>query len=88
MIAGFEEGAKNGVSLLSLLEANAFEMAVKDVLSLAHHLARQGRLIIDAILQHGGRTESRISPGHLENEIHFHRDRGDFASLAYNQSFP
>jgi len=37
-----------------LFQANAFEVLVKNALGLANHLARDGRLIIDALLQHEG----------------------------------
>ena len=53
MVAGFEKRAQNGVALGGLLQANAFEMAVQDVLGFADHLAGDGGLIIDAFLQHG-----------------------------------
>jgi len=58
MVAGFKKSAQNGVALGGLLEADALEMAVKDVLGFADHLAGDGGLIIDALLQHAGRTES------------------------------
>ena len=54
MVAGFEESAENGVALRRLLQADTLEMAVKDLLGFANHLAGDGGLIIDAILQHGG----------------------------------
>ena len=53
MVAGVEEGPKNDVALSGVLKADAFEMAVEDGLSLAHHLARDRRLIVDALLQQG-----------------------------------
>jgi len=54
MVASFEEGVQNGVALRGLLQANIFEVAVKDLLGFTDHLAGYGRLIIDALLQHGG----------------------------------
>jgi hypothetical protein len=54
MIASFQEGMQNGVALRGLFQTDVFQMAVKDFLSLADHLARDGGLIIDAFLQHGG----------------------------------
>ena len=59
VVAGFEEGAQDGIPLRGLLEAYALEMAVQNALSLAHHLAGDCGLIIDASLQHG-RGESRL----------------------------
>ncbi len=52
VIASFEKGAQNAVALRGLLEADALEMAVQDGLRFTHHLARDRRLIIDALLQH------------------------------------
>lgn len=54
VVAGFEEGAQNGVTLRRLLQADAFEMLVEDRLGLAYHLARDRRLIVDALLEHEG----------------------------------
>ena len=53
MVAGFEEGAENGVALGCLFQTDAFEMPVEDLLGFADHLAGDGGLIIDALLQHG-----------------------------------
>ena len=52
MVAGFEKGAENGIALRSLLQADALEVAVQDILGLAHHLAGDAGLIIDTLLQH------------------------------------
>ena len=54
VIAGFEEGVQNGVALGGLFQANGLLVAVKDLLGFADHLAGDGGLIIDALLQHGG----------------------------------
>jgi len=70
VIASFEEGAENGIALGGLFEANFLEMAMEDVLGFADHLAGDGGLIIDALLQHG-QAAVRIAPRRLENEIHF-----------------
>ena len=56
MVAGFEEGTEDGIALRSLLQADALKVAVKDFLGLAHHLAGEGGLIIDTLLQHGGES--------------------------------
>lgn len=53
MVAGFKESAQNRIALRRLLEANLLQMAVQNVLRLAHHLARQRGLIVDTLLQHG-----------------------------------
>ncbi len=52
VVAGFEKGAQNGVALRRLLQADALEVLVEDLLGLAHHLARDGGLVVDALLQH------------------------------------
>ena len=52
MVAGLKKRAQDGVALRCLLQANAFEMAVENLLRFAHHLARDRRLVIDALLQH------------------------------------
>ena len=54
MIAGFKKGVEYHIALRSLLQADIFEMAVKDFLGFADHLAGDGGLIIDALLQHVG----------------------------------
>lgn len=60
MIAGFEEGAEHGVTLRHLLRADALEMPVKDLLEFTDHLAGDGGLIIDALLQHGGTGQGNV----------------------------
>jgi hypothetical protein len=52
VIAGFEEGAEDGIALRGLLEADALEMLVKNTLSFPDHLQGDGGLVIDALLQH------------------------------------
>ncbi len=54
VVAGLEESAQYCVALGRLLEAYTLEVTVEDILGFAHHLARDGRLIIDALLQHEG----------------------------------
>ena len=53
MVAGFEEGTQDGVPLRGLLQADTLQMAMEDILGLANHLARNGGLIVDALLEHG-----------------------------------
>lgn len=62
VVASFEKGAQNGVALASLLQADILQMAVKNVLGLADHLARESGLIIDAFLEHGVMEESEYHP--------------------------
>ena len=69
MVAGLQKCAQDRIALGSLFQADALEMTVQDVLRLADHLAGKRRLVVDALLEHGLRV--RITPGHLENEIHF-----------------
>lgn len=51
MVASFEKGAQDRIALRGLLEANIFQVPMKDVLGLANHLTRDRRLIVDALLQ-------------------------------------
>lgn len=69
MIPGFEEGVQDHVALRGLLQPDLFEMAVKDVLRFANHLAGDGGLIINALLEHAELGSGYQSD--LENEIHF-----------------
>lgn len=59
MIAGFKKSAQDGVALGRLLETHALEMPMQDILRLAHHFAGDGRLVINALLQHV-RIETRV----------------------------
>jgi hypothetical protein len=54
MVAGLEESMQNGVALRRLLQADSLEMPVQDPLGFTDHLAGDGGLIINALLQHGG----------------------------------
>ena len=85
MVAGFEEGTQNRVALGSLLQSNAFQMAVENLLGLADHLAGEDRLVIDALLEHGGQDKIRIPPGILKMKFIFSKTR---ARVEYNQKFP
>ncbi len=53
VVAGFQKGAQNRVTLAGLFEADFFQVAMKNVLSFADHLAGDGGLVINAVLQHG-----------------------------------
>ena len=85
MVASFEEGVQNCVALRGLLQADVFEMAMKDLLGFADHLAGDGGLIIDALLQHGGWNRVRIPSGILKMKFIFSGARG---RVEYNQRFP
>ena len=53
VVAGFKESVQNGITLRRLFQANGLQVAVKDLLGFADHLAGDGGLIIDTLLQHG-----------------------------------
>jgi hypothetical protein len=52
MVASLQKRAQNRIPLRGLLKADLFQMPVQNFLGFARHLARNGRLVIDAILQH------------------------------------
>jgi predicted cupin superfamily sugar epimerase len=52
VVAGFEKRAQNRVALRRLLQSDAFEVLVENLLGLAHHLARDGGLVVDSFLKH------------------------------------
>jgi len=54
MVARFEKRAQDGVALRRLFEADALEVLVENLLGLAHHLTRDGGLVVDSLLQHEG----------------------------------
>ena len=54
MLPSLKESAQNGASLPSLLQSDTAQMLKKNPLSLAHVLLRNGRLIVDSLLQHSG----------------------------------
>jgi len=54
MFACFEKGPKNGAALFGLLQADAFEMLMKNALGFADVLPRDSQLIVDSLLQHVG----------------------------------
>ncbi len=53
MVAGVEECAQDGVTLFGVLQADAPQVFVKDVLGLAHGFARGRSMVVNASLQHG-----------------------------------
>ena len=64
MLARFEKGLKDGIALLGVFEADALEMVVQHLPGFPHHLAGDGRLIVDASLKHGGEGSTRqVIPG-------------------------
>src|SRR5262249_44116693 len=58
MVASIEERPQDGVALLGMLEADASQMLVKDVLGLAHGFARGRSVVVNASLQHGRQRPS------------------------------
>src|ERR1700740_546162 len=74
MAAGLKKSAENGVALGGLLQADALEMAVKYLLSLADHLTGNGGLIIDTLLQHDSVVRAA---GSLPWPTGGHREIGD-----------
>jgi len=53
MLARFQKSMQDGVALGGVLEADTLEMPMKDLSSLAHHVTRDGGLIIDALVERG-----------------------------------
>ena len=62
MVAGFQKRAQDRVALRGLLQADTLQVPMKDFLGLADHLAGDGGLIIDALLQHVGWNSGSIRP--------------------------
>src|SRR5262249_50190520 len=58
MVAGIEERPQEGVARPGMLEADASQMLVKDVLGLAHGFARGRSVVVNASLQHGRQRPS------------------------------
>ena len=56
VVASFDESAKDGVALGGLLESDPLQVPMQQPLGLADHLWRQVRLVINALLQHGGKA--------------------------------
>ena len=56
VVASFDESAKDGVALRGLLESDPLQVPMQQPLGLADHLWRQVRLVINALLQHGGKA--------------------------------
>ena len=60
MVPCLKECAQDCVALSGLFQADALEMAVKNLLSLAHHLAGEVRHVINALLEHEGAALQNI----------------------------
>jgi hypothetical protein len=89
MVASLQKSVQDYVALRRLFQSDALQVAVKDFLGFADHLAGDGGLVIDALLQHGGWNRVRISFKHLENEIHFQRGAAlSRVEVEYNQGSP
>ncbi len=54
MIAGFQEGAQDGIALLGVLQAYALQVLEEDVLRFTHGFARRRSMIVNPSLQHVG----------------------------------
>jgi hypothetical protein len=54
MFTSFKKGPQNCVALFGLLEPDAFEMLKENSFGFADVLPRDGRLIVDSLLQHIG----------------------------------
>ena len=52
MVASLEECAEDGVTLISMLKADTFQVFVEDILGFAHSFASWGRVIVNSSLQH------------------------------------
>ena len=52
VVASLKKSTQDSVALGGLFKANAFQMAVKNLLRLADHLAGKSGLIVDALLEH------------------------------------
>src|SRR5690349_11667052 len=52
MVARLKKSAQNGVALVSMLESDALQVLIKDLLRFAHGFARWRRMIVNPCLQH------------------------------------
>src|ERR1700686_3938188 len=55
VFAGFEERPEDSVALPSLLQSDTLQVPKEDPFGFADILPRDGRLIVDSLLQHVGR---------------------------------
>ena len=53
MLPRFQEGSQDGVPLLGVLQADALQVPMQNLLRLANHLARDAGLVVNALLQAG-----------------------------------
>jgi hypothetical protein len=60
MIAGFQESTQDGIPLVGMFQAHAFEVFIKNVLGFAHGFARRRRMIVNPSLQHNGNAETKL----------------------------
>jgi len=60
MVARLQERAQNRISLVSVLQSNALQMAIENVLSFAHGFTRWWSMVVNPSLQH-------LHPGPSEN---------------------
>jgi len=52
VVAGFEKGAEDRVTLVGVLEADALQVSVKNLLGLAHGFACGRSVVVNAALEH------------------------------------
>src|SRR5947209_12603890 len=69
MVAGLQEGAQDSVTLVSVLQPDALQVPVKNVLGLTHGFARGRRMVVDPSLQHWFRA--RPEPGNRQMKMNF-----------------
>jgi hypothetical protein len=50
VITGLQKGSEDGIPLRGLLQPNPLEMTMQNVLRFADHLARNQRMIVNALL--------------------------------------
>ena len=52
VIAGFQEGAQDGIALVRMFQTYPFKVFIENILGLAHGFARGRRMIVNPSLQH------------------------------------
>ena len=61
MLARLQESLQDGIALRGVLEAHALEVLMQNLLGRTHHLAGDGRLVVNAPLQHGHLNDNGVS---------------------------
>jgi hypothetical protein len=57
MFSRFQKGVQDGVTLISVLEPHSLQVSVKTFLCRAQGFPRNGGVIVNALGQHGVKTE-------------------------------